>query len=68
MDSVAEWSKAVDLRPTLFGGAGSNPAQNNYKRTNSKLAIYDLKISGFLKSCDEKFVSLAQLGRASDPR
>jgi hypothetical protein len=24
---MAEWSKAVDSRPTLFGGAGSNPAR-----------------------------------------
>ena len=24
---MAERSKAVDSRPTLFGGAGSNPAQ-----------------------------------------
>ena len=29
--SEAEWSKAVDLRPTLFGGAGSNPARNIIK-------------------------------------
>ena len=26
-DLVAEWSKAVDLGSTLFGGAGSNPAR-----------------------------------------
>ena len=24
--TMAEWSKAVDLRPTIFGCAGSNPA------------------------------------------
>jgi hypothetical protein len=27
--SLAEWSNAMDLRPILFGGAGSNPARCN---------------------------------------
>ena len=26
---MAEWSKAVDLRSTIFGCAGSNPAGDN---------------------------------------
>ena len=32
---MAEWSKAVDLRPTIFGCAGSNPADS--KKNNSSV-------------------------------
>ena len=27
---MAEWSKAVDLRPTIYGCAGSNPADDTF--------------------------------------
>ena len=32
---MAEWSNATDLRSVLFGGAGSNPAGDTIKKSNS---------------------------------
>jgi hypothetical protein len=32
---MAEWSKAVDLRSTIFGCAGSNPAGSIFKKSYS---------------------------------
>ena len=32
---MAEWSKAVDLRPTIFGCAGSNPADDTISLLSS---------------------------------
>ena len=37
--SLTEWSKVVDLRPTLFGGAGSNPARCKFGETLGGVSI-----------------------------
>ena len=34
---MAEWSKAVDLRSTIFGCVGSNPTRRNYNLTEMSL-------------------------------
>ena len=49
---MAEWSKAVDLRSTIFGCAGSNPAGSNSKKSYSKL-LFILE-----NSCGVRFFAL----------
>ena len=41
---MAEWSKAVDSRPTIFGCVGSNPTGSIYIYYNKPTAIFINKL------------------------
>ena len=43
---MAEWSKAVDLSSTIFGCAGSNPADTNIKFLYSNTSFFKEKVTG----------------------
>ena len=38
--TLAEWSNALDLRSSLFGGAGSNPAGTTWIIISNIILIY----------------------------